>query len=134
VQTLKQIEMQLACELSQEEIQFRAQELGVAVAEYDVIDDEKKSAMKLFKERLEVVAHRMRRLSKIVQEKREYRMVACVVEFHVPAVGSKRIVRTDTGEIVREEAMTPEERQNNLFEGKESEERGKRSRGGGSGG
>ena len=114
---MKQIEVQLACELSEEEIQFRAQELGVAVTEYDVIADEKKDAMKGFKERLEVVAHRMRRLSKIVQEKREYRMVPCVVEFHKPSAGTKRTVRMDTGEMVREEAMTPEERQNNLFEG-----------------
>jgi hypothetical protein len=116
VGTMKQIEIQLACELSQEEIQFRAQELGVSVADYDVVDDEKKSVMKNFKERLEVISHRMRRLSRIVQEKREFRMVPCAVEFHVPAVGSKRIVRTDTGEIVREEPMNAEERQNNLFE------------------
>lgn len=113
---MKQIEMQLACELSQEEVQFRAQELGVAVTQHDVIADEKAKAMKLFKERLETVSHRMRRLSKIVQAKLEYRMVACAVEFHVPEVGTKRIVRTDTGEVVKEEAMTPEERQNNLFE------------------
>lgn len=123
---MKQIEIHLACELSEEEIQLRAQELGVSVVDLDAVNDEKATVMKRFKERLEVIQHRMRRLSKVVQEKREYRMVPCVVAFHTPAQGIKRTVRQDTGEIVREEPMTEGERQDNLFQQQkdESEENG----------
>ena len=39
----------------------------------------------------------------------------CAVMYHVPCEGQKRIVRTDTGEQVREEAMTEAEKQLNLF-------------------
>lgn len=112
---MKVVELQLACELSEYEIQLRAQELGTAVIERDDIDDQRRTAMKIWKDRLEAVEHRIRRLSKVVREKQEYRMVACAVRFHTPEIGVKQLVRTDTGEIVREEPMTDQERQNNLF-------------------
>ena len=42
-------------------------------------------------------------------------MVSCTVQFHTPCEGIKRIVRTDTGEMVREERMMNSEKQLNLF-------------------
>ena len=40
----------------------------------------------------------------------------CVVQFHTPCEGIKRVVRMDTGEVVREEGMTNAEKQLNLWD------------------
>ena len=45
----------------------------------------------------------------------EERLVECAVQFHRPTEGVKRIVRTDTGEVIAEEPMTDQEKQLNLF-------------------
>ena len=44
----------------------------------------------------------------------EMREVECLITLNRPKAGMKEIVRIDTGEIVREEAMTPEELQQAL--------------------
>ena len=44
----------------------------------------------------------------------EMRDVECLITLNRPKAGVKEIVRVDTGEIVREEAMTPEELQQSL--------------------
>ena len=50
----------------------------------------------------------------------EMRDVECLITLNRPRAGVKEIVRIDTGEIVREEAMTPEELQQALpFEAEE---------------
>ena len=42
-------------------------------------------------------------------------MVSCAVQFHTLCEGIERIVRIDTGKMVREEPMTNSEEQLNLF-------------------
>ncbi len=71
--------------------------------------------MKSFKDRLDGLAEQQRDLAKVIGDRVEERMVACVVEYHAPCEGTKRVVRTDTGEVVREEPMTDAEKQLNLF-------------------
>ena len=46
----------------------------------------------------------------------EMREIECKVRLNEPIPGKAQIVRMDTGEIVRERAMTPEEMQRGLFE------------------
>ncbi len=50
-------------------------------------------------------------------------MTPCTVFFHTPAEATKRIVRMDTGEVVREEAMTAAECQLNMFAAQQEFER-----------
>jgi hypothetical protein len=102
----KEIDLELWCELTGDEIQERAQQLGNALSEYDRVDADKKEAMKEYAESLKEISGRMRRLSGIIRNRTEQRIVKCIVTFHTPVAGTKRIVRLDTGELVREEAMT----------------------------
>ena len=56
----------------------------------------------------------------------EYRDVECEVEFNTPRSGTKRIIRPDTGETVRDLPMSEEERQESLpFDG-DGAKRGKK--------
>jgi hypothetical protein len=111
---MKDIELELPCDLTEEEIQHRAQQLGATIAEYDDVESAKKDAMKEFGERLGELRGRMRRFSLVIRTKSEQRIVKCLVNFNDPTVGIKRIVRLDTGEIYAERPMTDEER--HLFE------------------
>ena len=112
---MKQIELELLCELTDEEVQMRGLQLASAFVERDKVDAAKRDAARSFGKQLEGIDERMRRLSDAIAERREYRFVRCAVIFHSPANGTKRIVRADTGEIVREEPMTMAECQQFLF-------------------
>ncbi len=109
------IELELSCELIEEEVQYKAQQLGAAVVEQDETASRKRDAMKTFNEELEEIAQRMRLLSRAIRTRSERRLVRCAVTFHTPVQGSKRTVRLDTGELCREEPMTMEECQEHLF-------------------
>lgn len=112
----KQIELKLLCDLIEDEVRMKAQEVGVTIAEYDRVESAKKLANKEYNEQLDGLRQRTRQLSQEITSRTEMRMVPCVVQMHTPQVGIKRIVRLDTGELVREELMTDEERQQKFFE------------------
>lgn len=115
---MKEITVELLFELTDDELRARGAELSAASIEFDRVEEQKKSAMKEFKEELEQLRQRRRLLSFNIRRKAEVRLVECIVEFHSPVSGTKRITRIDTGEFVRDEPMSAEEHQNNLFEEK----------------
>ena len=102
--------------------------MSSASLEYDKVEDDKKSATKVFTDQMKSLRGDMRRLSKTIREKSEHRLVTCTVMYHVPEIGMKRIVRDDTGEIVRDEQMTGEERQANLFDDPEAQPKPKKGK------
>lgn len=53
-------------------------------------------------------------LSRHVTDGYDFRMVDCRIVYNVPIVGKKDIIRMDTGELVRTDSMTEEERQEEL--------------------
>jgi hypothetical protein len=118
----KEIVLELWCDLTDDEVHERAQQLGASVAEYDQVDSDKKDAMKEYGDQLKEISGRMRRLSRIIRNRTEQRMVRCAVMFHTPTVATKRIVRLDTGEMFRDESMTMAEQQQHLFTDKIAEE------------
>lgn len=113
---MKEIVLDLMCELSDMEINDRAQQLSSTLQRYDEIEIEKKNSAKQYADLLGELGGQTRKLSGIIRRRAESRPVMCAVAFHSPAAGSKRIIRKDTGEIVKEEAMSHAEMQNNLFE------------------
>jgi hypothetical protein len=113
---MKEITIELECVLDESELNDRGQSMSTAMLRYDEVEAAKKEASKDFSEEMKALRGRMRELSKNIRRKSEFRPVVCVVRFHVPELGMKRIMRSDTGEIVRDEVMTFEERQNNLFD------------------
>lgn len=110
-------ELELPCALTDEEVYSRSRMLGETVSLIDDTQAARTAAMKEFKERLVGLNETQRKLARIIRDRVESRMVRCVVRFHSPGEGMKRTVRTDTGEMVREEAMTESEKQLNLFAG-----------------
>lgn len=113
---MKKIMQELLCELTPEELLHRGQALSAASEDYVRVEGDKKSAMAGFKEQLEDLRMSIARLSGAIRAKAEARLVECAVEYHSPVQATKRIVRLDTGEFVRDEPMTVLECQSHLFD------------------
>jgi hypothetical protein len=96
------IELELPCALTDEEVQSRSRMLGETVWEIDETNTARSAAMKEFKERLVGLNEQQRKLSRMIRNRVEARMVRCAVQFHTPAEGLKRVIRMDTGEMVSE--------------------------------
>ncbi|HVW78543.1 MAG TPA: hypothetical protein VHB45_13085 [Alloacidobacterium sp.] len=109
------LEMKLSCVLTDEEVQRRGRALGETVSQIDALSKARTAAMKEFKDKQVGLEEEQRELSRAIRDRLEERMVRCAVQFHAPQEGYKRIVRLDTGEIVRKEPMTDAEKQLNLF-------------------
>lgn len=112
---LGRIERELACVLTDEEVQSRARLLAETVTTMDEVQAERTGRMKEFKDRLTGLNEQQRKLSRVICDRSERRMVLCAVRFHLPVEGLKRVVRMDTGEVVGEEPMSESERQLHLF-------------------
>lgn len=111
----RRVSEQLFCEFTAAEIEAKGQELSTTMLAYDEVENAKKDATKEYTDQLKALRGTMRSLSRAIKQNGEMRPVECLVYFHIPEVGKKRVIRTDTGEAVRDEQMNPEERQENLF-------------------
>lgn len=114
---MKEITREIVCDLDERELAEVAQRLGLTTLKIDEVEAERAEVSKGFREQLSGLRESARKLSTVLQNRAEVRPVECYVMFHVPAQGTKRIIRKDTGEVHREEPMTAAECQQNLFEG-----------------
>lgn len=101
---------------SQDEMDVRRDRLSTVTLEYDKVEAEKKEASSVYNEQMKALRGEMRSISKAISRKGEDRPVDCLTTFHDPDVGFKTTIRMDTGEVVKTEPMTNDERQENLFE------------------
>jgi hypothetical protein len=113
---MKEITLKIRVDLDDVELAQRAQELGLTTLRIDEVEDAKASVNKEFKEELTGLRERARDLSRVLNSRSEVRPLDCIVEFHVPAQGTKRIARKDTGDFLRDEPMTLQECQDHLFD------------------
>ena len=92
---------------------------GLMLVETVTAKDETRAAQtesaKQFRELLTGLDQRQRDLSRVIRTRIEQRMIRCVVHFHTPAEATKRVIRIDTGEVVKEVAMSAEECQMHMF-------------------
>jgi hypothetical protein len=109
------VEEYLRYEFSREELQDRAKSLAMNVQRQTQTQEEQKAAQAQFKERLERLTSEVGKLSRDINNGWEMRNILCRVLYHSPTQGTKRIVREDTGELVREQPMTRSEMQEQLF-------------------
>lgn len=112
---MRKITLELVCELSDEELLQRASDLSAAIAQYEDTENRRKDANKDFKEELDALRQTRIRLSRVIGDRAERRAVECGVLYHTPVQGTKRVVRLDTGEYLRDEPMAVEELQQHLF-------------------
>lgn len=106
----------LRYEFSEEELKERAKTLAMNVQRQGQTTEEQKAAQAQFKERLERFTAEIGKLSRDINNGWEMRNIECRVRYNLPVPGTKSIVRLDTGELVREMAMSRSEMQENLFE------------------
>lgn len=111
----KRIELDLPCALNDNEIASRSMMLVETVARKDEVASAKRTVTKDFNDKLTALDERQRQLAHVIRTGIETRLVACELLFHTPAEASKRTIRLDTGEVVREEAMTAAECQTHMF-------------------
>lgn len=103
----------LACKLTEHELVAKGDELLAALAEVDELKDEKKASAAEFAAQIKAAEKKARDLRTVITTKTEKRDVE-VAEERLYATNTVRVVRPDTGEIVRERAMTSSERQGEL--------------------
>jgi len=118
---VKRITLSLHCEFSDDELAAKAQELSQATIELRDTEEEKAEVSKSYGEHIKELRSRMSGLAKAYKARGETRLVDCVVRMNEPEPLQKTTIRTDTGEIVKVEPMTDEERQQELFEEKQEE-------------
>lgn len=109
------VEEYLRYEFSDEELSERSKSLAMNIQRQTQAEEEQKAAASQFKERIESYKASIGKLSRDINNGWEMRNIVCFVDHHKPVVGTKRIVRSDTGALVAEIAMTPGELQQHLF-------------------
>ena len=109
------VEEYLRYEFSEDELKELAKSLAFNVQRHTQTQEEQKASASQFKEKLEGFNVAIGKLSRHINNGWEMRNVKCQVFYHLPVQGTKRIVRVDTGEVVREEAMSSREMQEELF-------------------
>lgn len=102
----------LRIDLTQEQLAASAREMANVAARIDALEDEKKAAAADFKGRLEVLGTRLSNLGAGVREGHRVRIETLTVKDW--STGTVTTVRRDTGAVIRERAMTAEERQPSL--------------------
>jgi hypothetical protein len=99
---------------SAEEKQILSDKLALACQQKYTAEEEKKSAMAGFKKRIDEEGANMAHFSRLVNNGWEMRPTECRIEYNSPVAGTKRIIRVDTGELVREVVMTGSEYQDTI--------------------
>ncbi len=106
----------LRYEFTEDEIKQKSKDLARSVQLQTAAQEEQKAAQAQFKDRIESQIANIGRLSRDINGGWEMRNIDCLVQFHTPTIATKRLIRQDTGELVRECAMEKHELQENLFE------------------
>lgn len=96
---------------TEQEITDIAKELARENQNHAQIEQRKKEVMAEFKSQIEAAMSKIGRASALVNNGYEYRNIDCETRYHAPKENWCMTIRTDTGEIVKERKMTPEEMQ-----------------------
>jgi hypothetical protein len=104
----------LKYQFTEPELKERATQLARECRELEDIENEKKQVMSDFKAKIDGHQAKISGLSNNINNGYEYRYIDCEVVLNQPIDGEKQIIRKDTGELVKQEAMTPQELQEEL--------------------
>jgi hypothetical protein len=101
---------ELPCPLTDPELLAKGDALAAALQDLEAEKDGQATAKAQMKERLEALNNDVNRISRQIQERREFRMVPVDIEVKDSGKALVCEVRKDTGEIIRERFMTEDER------------------------
>jgi hypothetical protein len=103
----------LRCELTNEEVRLKGEQLAAALINAEKIQETAESAKQHYKAQIQAEQGTAKILQRQVAERAEYKEVRCHWEYHYSA-GSKSLVRDDTGEIVETVAIGDNETQTEI--------------------
>lgn len=111
---VKIVKEHLKCILTEKEIKESGANLARFHSEISDLENQKKSVVSDFKSKIEKATAEADIEARKIQNGYEYRSVECEVQkiFDEKVV---QVVRTDTGEIIKQRAMTPDELQEKMF-------------------
>ncbi|HLZ90197.1 MAG TPA: hypothetical protein VKQ28_00680 [Candidatus Acidoferrum sp.] len=112
----KKITRQLWHQFTDAEERNCGQVLTDAIGRHQAARDRKRDVNKMLNEEIADIESEISILAVKLRAHGETQPVDCVVVFHKPTAAAKEIFRCDTGEKIAEEAMTPEECQEHLFD------------------
>lgn len=98
---------------SEEEKRDIAETLAQKTQELSEVDQERKSVMSSYKERIDRITSEQSQSARLYKDGYEMRDIECIVERDI-VVGEVRYIRTDTGEVAHRKKMTMAERQMNI--------------------
>ena len=110
----KKVGLQLECAYTDAELAEKRDELAGVIIEVQAVEERKKSANSSFKEMLDGLYSQSSELAHQIKSKGEFRLTDCAIEYNSPNIGEKTTIRLDTGEVVKTEPMTHEERQDEI--------------------
>ena len=109
-----QFQESLPVKLTDKDLLEHASKAAIAREEISSIEADHKVVKEVYKDNLSFLESKLKRHLQAVRDGAEDRPVFCEWCFDSPTTGSKRLVRLDTGEIVREKAMEGEDLQGTL--------------------
>ena len=92
-----------------------AELLGRSIQEFATHEDALQSVKADFKAKMDSLTATINRISMHINNGYEFRLIECLTEYHVPRDGMKRVTRQDTGLVVDEVKMAPQEMQEPLL-------------------
>ena len=104
----------LKYEFTEKELKDLARELARENTAMAESEEEKKSVVASFTERIADAKMKISKLSRYINNGYDYRNIECAVVMNSPRAGVKEVVRIDTGEIVKTINMTDTEKQESL--------------------
>lgn len=104
----------LLCKYSPDEIRQKTEELTAAIQDKRKFQGEKKAMNKQMDSKIEESEASINRLSEELQSGKEHRSVECEWHMNTPRPGRKTLIRLDTLEQVRESDMLPADRQQEI--------------------
>jgi hypothetical protein len=107
----KRVTESLKVTLTAAEIRQLGTDLAEAVRHQVELENAKAASASTFAAQIKTNANLLRDLATRYADGYEIREVACYVLYATPKAGMKRIIRSDTDEVVREEPMTADELQ-----------------------
>ena len=96
---------------SESELREHAKDLARENTVASEAEEQKKAVVAQFTEKVASAKTKISMLSRYINNGYDHRSVECETTLDMPEKGIARVVRLDTGEVVRERAMTPSELQ-----------------------
>ena len=104
----------LKYQFTEQELKEISKKLAYENKNFDELEDAKKSVVSEFSSKLNSARAAITKLSGNINNGYEYRDIECHILLNNPIDGQKTTVRSDSGEIVRIEEMSPAEMQEEL--------------------